>query len=250
VSDPSYVQTRFDAADGLRRLGHALVAHRPEASLLNRLIAVVDDILPQVEAAPDRPDPLAFLSEPAVRDAIASGNLPFLTARAGETAMFEDSVVSGPANPLGIGATYNHQGDGVVARVTLGPAFEGAPGRAHGGIVAALFDETMGAVLPAAGTLAYTGSLEVNYRAATPIGEPLEFRARMTGRQGRRITIEATGVVAGATFAEATGVFISVAEFTDADQLTVEENPLRTTSPSVSGNEDTHPQRTADSSPE
>lgn len=210
MNDPGYTQARFDAAERLRRLGHALVAHRPDTELLEGLIAFVDDLLPDVEAAPQRPDPLAFLAEADVQQAIAAGDLSFLIARAGQTAMFEDSIVSGLANPMSIAATYEHQGQEAVARVVLGPAFEGAPGRAHGGIVAALFDETMGAVLPTAGTLAYTGSLTINYRAPTPIGEELEIRARVTGREGRRLTMKAAGTTAGSTFADATAVFISV----------------------------------------
>ena len=59
---------------------------------------------------------------------------------------FPDCVVSGMANPMGIGARLWREGEEAVCQVTLGPAFEGAPGRAHGGVVAALIDETMGLV--------------------------------------------------------------------------------------------------------
>jgi len=213
MSDEAYTRARFEAAESLRKLGHALVAHRPQTDLLEQLTGFVDNILPQIIAAPERPDPLAFLAEPDVQDAMAAGDLSFLLARAKRTAMFEDSIVTGPANPMSIAATYEHEKEEVVARVVLGPAFEGAPGRAHGGIVAAVFDETMGAVLTMTGTLAYTGSLTINFRAPTPIGEPLEFRARVTGHKGRRISIEANGASAGSTFADASGVFISVASF-------------------------------------
>ena len=43
-----------------------------------------------------------------------------------------------------------------VARVRLGHAFEGAPGRAHGGIVASIFDDVMGIVLTIHSTPAFT----------------------------------------------------------------------------------------------
>ena len=47
---------------------------------------------------------------------------------------------------MGLNASLWREGDVAVMEVTLGRAFEGAPGRAHGGIVAALLDETMGLV--------------------------------------------------------------------------------------------------------
>ena len=83
---------------------------------------------------------------------------------------FPDGLVSGKANPMGIGAHSCQEGDEAVLRVTLGAAFEGAPGRAHGGVVATLIDETMGMVLGIIATPAFTGRLTVNYRAPTPVG--------------------------------------------------------------------------------
>ena len=68
------------------------------------------------------------------------------------------------------------EGDEAVLTVTLGSAFEGAPGRAHGGVVATLIDEAMGMVLHIVGTPAFTGRLTVNYRAPTPLNEHLEDR--------------------------------------------------------------------------
>jgi acyl-coenzyme A thioesterase PaaI-like protein len=216
MTDDAYTRARFDAAERLRKLGHAMVAHRPPPETLERIVSIVDEVLPEIEEAPTRVDPLSFLAEPDVQQAIAAGDLPFLLARATKTALFEDSIVSGPANPMSIAATYSHDGGEAIARVVLGPAFEGAPGRAHGGVLAALFDETMGAVLPATGTLAYTGSLTIDYLRPTPIGEELEVRARIAGREGRKITVEATGTVAEGTFARASGVFIAVADLRQA----------------------------------
>lgn len=76
--------------------------------------------------------------------------------------------------------------------------------------MAAIFDETMGAVLPVSGTLAYTGSLNVRYLEPAPVGTPLEFRARLVSRQGRKVNIEAEGSTDGELFAEAWGMFIAV----------------------------------------
>ena len=88
---------------------------------------------------------------------------------------------------MGIGTEIRREGDDVVARVTIGPAFEGAPGRSHGGVVAAIFDDVLGGLLRLLQQPAYTGELTVHYLAPTPIEEPLEFRARVEQVDGRKI---------------------------------------------------------------
>ena len=68
-------------------------------------------------------------------------------------------MVAGPANPLSAGTRIHREGDEAVLRVTLDPGFEGLPGRAHGGIVASLFDEAMGQVLYMEGERGFTAWL-------------------------------------------------------------------------------------------
>lgn len=100
---------------------------------------------------------------------------------------FEDCFVSGDWNPMGIGIEVRRDGDEAVATVTLGPAYEGAPKRSHGGIVAAIFDDVLGCLLRFLQQPAFTGELTVRYLAPTPIEEPLEFRAHVEQVQGRKI---------------------------------------------------------------
>jgi hypothetical protein len=69
--------------------------------------------------------------------------------------------------------------DEVVADVVLQRAFEGAPGRAHGGIVAAAFDDVTGFVIGMLQEPAFTGELTVRYLAPVPVDEHLEIRARL-----------------------------------------------------------------------
>ena len=97
-----------------------------------------------------------------------------------------------------------------MLRTSLGPAFEGAPGRAHGGTVAALLDEVMGFVLSIHATPAYTGRLTVTYRAPTPLGVELEMRARLRSRHGRKLRIEAHARHDTSLVAQAEGLFIAV----------------------------------------
>jgi acyl-coenzyme A thioesterase PaaI-like protein len=123
---------------------------------------------------------------------------------------FPDCVVSGAANPMGLGMTIWRDDDQAVARVRLGHAFEGAPGRAHGGVVAAVFDDVMGIVLTIHQTPAFTARLTVSYLAPVPVGVELEFRARQTWREGRKLFIAAEATHGGAVVAEAEGLFIAL----------------------------------------
>ena len=46
-----------------------------------------------------------------------------------------------PANPAGLQLRFRRRGDRVVARYVIDDRFHGAPGIAHGGIAATIFDE-------------------------------------------------------------------------------------------------------------
>jgi acyl-coenzyme A thioesterase PaaI-like protein len=71
--------------------------------------------------------------------------------------------------------------------------FEGPPGAAHGGIVAAYLDEVLaGAAVSATGRLYVTGELSVRYVRGTPIERPLLGRGRAVRDWGKYIDLEAT----------------------------------------------------------
>jgi acyl-coenzyme A thioesterase PaaI-like protein len=212
-SVPHTSDARLLAGASLRRLGNAVVAHQADDDLLTEISERADALASLVEAAPARTH--AFL-ESGVN--IFEAPVPEGDAGARRTA-FPDCVISGRANPMGVAARLWREGDEAVCRVTLGAAFEGAPGRAHGGIVAALIDETMGLVMSISSTPAFTGRLSVTYRAPTPVGEPLEVRARLSDRTGRKMTITAELRSSERLLAEAEGLFIVV----DPDRFFVAE---------------------------
>ena len=124
--------------------------------------------------------------------------------------VMSDSVVSGGCNPMGLGATLFRDGDEAVMRVTLGRAFEGAPGRAHGGMVAALIDETMGLAVAMDHGLAFTAQLDITYVAPTPILEVLEARATVVRHDGRKRHVDATVSAGSTVVARASALFIEV----------------------------------------
>lgn len=128
------------------------------------------------------------------------------------------SPLIGRANPIAPPMEFN-LGEGenpvVTSEVTFGSAYEGPPGCVHGGLVAAAFDEVMGATQALSGNPGMTGTLTVVYRAPTPLRTPLTFRAWIESVEGRKITVRAELDIAAADgpvvrCAEATGVFISV----------------------------------------
>lgn len=192
---------RIAAATALRELGHSLVAHDVDDDAFEHITATVLGLLAEVEAAPAR-----------VRAPLDMVRAIFDTPPpdGAHHPKFPDSIVTGKANPMGLAANIGREGDEAVLRTTLGPAFEGAPGRAHGGTVAALLDEVMGFVLSIHGTPAYTGRLTVTYRAPTPIGVELKMRARLRSRHGRKLRIEAHALHAGSVIAHGEGLFIAV----------------------------------------
>ena len=61
----------------------------------------------------------------------------------------------------------------VHARFTVTEHHQGAPGLAHGGLLAAAFDEAMGYVLGLIGSPAVTGRLETDYVRPVPVGSTL-----------------------------------------------------------------------------
>jgi uncharacterized protein (TIGR00369 family) len=84
----------------------------------------------------------------------------------------------GRQNEIGLRMSWcnDYEARQVRATVTVPEHFNGYPGVVHGGIVAAVLDETAGRALLLEGdydNLMVTLKLEVKYRQPTPTGEPL-----------------------------------------------------------------------------
>ena len=199
--DDENMLARIRAATALRRLGHAIVSHDVPASVFDSISSQVDAWLPSVEAAAGRSRSVETMKQHMFER--PDEGQPIGT--------FPDCVVSGDANPMGLDVQFFREGDEAVSRVVLGPAFEGAPNRAHGGVVAAVFDDLMGFVLTIHESPAYTAELTVRYRRPTPVGEEIEFRARLADRKGRRLHIQAEATDSeGTKIATAEGLFITI----------------------------------------
>jgi acyl-coenzyme A thioesterase PaaI-like protein len=99
--------------------------------------------------------------------------------------------VCGRDNPVGLKVTWDQHPEAGEIRgtVTVPEHFNGYPGVTHGGVVAALLDETAGrSILMDGGfeDLMVTAKLEVVYRRPTPTGVPLALAGRLLKRSEGR----------------------------------------------------------------
>jgi len=106
-------------------------------------------------------------------------------------------------------------GEGVSALGVLevGELHQGAPGLAHGGLLAAAFDEAMGYVNWLIRVPAVTGRLETDFRRPVPVGTTLYLDSRAVAVAGRRVFMEAEGRLDsadGEVAVSASAVFVQV----------------------------------------
>jgi acyl-coenzyme A thioesterase PaaI-like protein len=103
---------------------------------------------------------------------------------------------------------------------TLGLAYEGPPGCAHGGVLSLLLDQLLGQVNLRHGLPAMTGSLMVRYRRPTPLLTELGLEADPPARvSGRRHVTRGRIRCAGEITVEAEGVFVLASFETGATEL-------------------------------
>ena len=96
--------------------------------------------------------------------------------------------VCGLNNPYGLRLTFFDNGDDQVwCEYTIPDHYQGFPGLAHGGVVAAIMDEVCGrtALIADPSNLMMTAKMEVKYRIPVPTGQQLQITGRMTRSRGR-----------------------------------------------------------------
>jgi Thioesterase superfamily len=130
---------------------------------------------------------------------------------------FPYSPVVGPLNPIAPPVTFTFDGERMSGSGTLAAPYTGPPGTVHGGVVAMVLDELLGAVNACLGLGAYTGTLTVRYERPTPIGAELTFDAWVDRTEGRKVFTVGTISASGAVTARADGVFIRVEQPIPAD---------------------------------
>jgi len=95
--------------------------------------------------------------------------------------------------------------------LTCPPTHEGGPNVAHGGWTTAVMDDCLGHVPLLHRVMTVTAELTVSFVKPVPVGRPLELRARVERREGRRwyLAGELTLLPGGAVLARAHGVWVS-----------------------------------------
>ncbi|MET7642016.1 PaaI family thioesterase [Streptomyces sp. NPDC005438] len=108
---------------------------------------------------------------------------------------------------------YAGEGVEVTAEFTVKPAHQGAPGLAHGGVLATALDETLGSLNWLMHVISVTGRLETDFLRPVPVDTVLYLTARATARSGRKIYCQAEGRIGGPDgplAVRADGLFIEV----------------------------------------
>jgi acyl-coenzyme A thioesterase PaaI-like protein len=123
---------------------------------------------------------------------------------------FHQCFGCGPNHDIGLRVrTFRSRGE-VLSPIVIPRRFEGPPGGAHGGIVAAYLDEVLsGAAVSHTGRVHWTGELSVRYVKPTPLERPLLGRGRAVKESGKYLDLEATieDLETGEVVARATGRF-------------------------------------------
>ncbi len=116
----------------------------------------------------------------------------------------------GEENPSGVRTRFFVEGGEVRGRVALPRHMNGYRDVAHGGVLAALLDETMGwaaTVFGKSHPMYVTGELTVKYLAPVPVGEAIEVRSRLVEDAGRLAYCEGEILHGGKACVRARGKF-------------------------------------------
>ena len=165
-------------SDAVRRLIASLVA-------TGAPVEVLDAARRQVEA-------VVMMLEPHAAGSRYDHTLG-LTVTPGSTAIFEHHPFLGPSNPMAPPVQIERDTDRVTATLIFDLRHEGVPGYAHGGWIAAVFDQVLAvAAASLAGRPAMTGTMTIRFIRPTPIDTPLSYvaTAESTGARTVRVISE------------------------------------------------------------
>lgn len=187
-------QAARDVAEALRRLARELENTTADIEELAALTSAIDGLT----------DSLAQGDDCGTND----GDTPQVVYQAHR--LRERSPFIGRANPVALPLVVEFVDGGIDAVANFGTLYEGPPGCLHGGYIAGIFDEVLGAAQTLAGQAGMTGRLTIHYRSPTPLNTDLHLRARLESVNGRKIVCKGTLHAGERLCAEAEGLFIAV----------------------------------------
>ncbi|MFN8104436.1 MAG: PaaI family thioesterase [Acidimicrobiia bacterium] len=198
----------------------------PTSAHVDRLFAAAASLRDLVDLFTDRElgdDLLAEITETARtlsdkvaqaphwdRQAVLEAGLVAPDSEEGRRTGFPYRAIAGAANPAATPMALHFEEDAVTTEVTLRPMHSGAPGRGHGGVLAGLLDEFAGAAPRLVDVMAATARLTVNYRGPIPLGEPLQLRAWVHERDGRKIFVRGEARRGDDLVADMEALFIAI----------------------------------------
>jgi hypothetical protein len=120
----------------------------------------------------------------------------------------EITSVVGPANPITPGLSIWFEGDKAYGSLSFSWIYEGNSKIAHGGWIAAVFDEFLGTAQVLSGKTGMTGSLTVSYFKPTPLNQELRLEGYLKESDGRKATVVAEMWAGDVMTASCEGLFI------------------------------------------
>jgi acyl-coenzyme A thioesterase PaaI-like protein len=120
------------------------------------------------------------------------------------------------SNPDGLQLRFFRDGDEVSGAYVVPDRFHGAPGVAHGGIVATILDEfSCAAAVHLAGSRVVTGELSIRYERPCPVEKEVRVSARVvSSAHPRYIEIESAIHLDGERLVRGRGKFFRMASAT------------------------------------
>ncbi len=192
-------EIRLKIAEELRVVFDELLATSAPVEELEQTRAIVNQAVSLLKSRPHSHD----------YEGPAEGSLAPMNS------FLDRSPIIGAINPLSVPMRMDIEGDGGINSTVVGyalfpAAYEGPPGCVHGGFIAAYFDEVLGMTQSLSGNPGMTVNLTVDYRAPTPLKQPVVFRGRVVSIDGRKISVAGTLHHGETLCAEAKGLFISM----------------------------------------
>ena len=195
------------AADAVRRMIRALETTTASIDDLDALAGVLDALTAGLETELDR--------------STDEGDTGLSIRQAHR--LRERSPFIGRANPVALPLEMEFLDGRIEAKVTFGTLYEGPPGCLHGGYIAGIFDEILGAAQTFSGQAGMTGRLTVHYRSPTPLDTELTLKAELESVSGRKILCKGTLWAGDRLCAEAEGLFIAINPERVAEMMAIAE---------------------------
>lgn len=115
---------------------------------------------------------------------------------------------SGVLNPIAPKVEMSVEGKTLVAYCEFSRCHEGGPDTAHGGMIAAVYDQVLAYATMIEGKTGPTLSLKVTYLKPTPVNERLRFETTVTSVAGRKYTVAGACYRGDVKLSEAEGLML------------------------------------------